>query len=197
MRFALLTALLALAAPASALAANSDAQVGDDFFDPIPVRIQPGDTVTWHWQGANDHTVTSFANQTDSFRSAIMSGSGTFAHTFAKPGRFTYYCKIHPFTMRAAVEVGSAPFPDTSLPTVTRLKAKVSGSSAKLTFRLSERAKVRIAVSGAKAATKTFGKGSRSYTARHLNRGSHTARLRATDASGNRGRTASKSFRVR
>jgi|SRR5215210_1610777 len=198
MRFTGLTLLLALALPTPALAANADVKVGDDFFDPTAV-IEPGESVTWHWQDFNEHTVTSFADQTETFRSARMAHSGTFAHTFAKPGRFTYYCRIHPLTMRAAVEVGPRPFPDTALPRLTSLKPRVSGSSVKLSFRISEPAKVKLSLSGSskKTLTKSFGKGARSITLRHLRRGSYKASLRATDKAGNRGRAVAKRFSVR
>jgi len=200
MRFAGLTLLLALALPTPALAANADVKVDDDFFAPATVQIQPGDSVTWRWDGSDQHNVKTFANQTESFRSAFMSGSGkAFSHTFARPGRFTYYCEIHPQSMRAAVEVGPPPFPDTVLPRITALKAKVSGRAVKLGFRISEPAKVKLSLSGPskKTLTKSFGKGARSITLRHLRRGPYKASLRATDKAGNRGRAVAKRFSVR
>ena len=197
----LLILLTALAVPAPALAANADVNVGDDFFDPVPVRIQPGDSVTWRWSGSSDHSVRAVANQTESFRSAIMSGAGkTFARPFAKRGRFTYFCEVHPGTMRGAVEVGPAPFPDTILPRVTSVKAKVSGSSVKLSFRLSEKSRLRVSLSGPskKRATRTLGKGKSSLVFRRLREGRYRASLRPTDTTGNKGRAVKSSrFRVR
>src|SRR5215211_8570227 len=137
MRLAGLSTLLALALPAPALAANTDVTVGDDFFDATTVQIQPGDSVTWRWNGSDQHNVKAFPDQTESFASPFMSGSGrTFSHTFPNRGRFTYFCEVHPETMRAAVEVGPPPFPDTSLPRITAVKPRPSGGAVKVGFRL-------------------------------------------------------------
>jgi plastocyanin len=198
MRLALTLTLLALAAPAPALAANADVTVGDDFFDAPTVQIQPGESVTWHWTGATEHTVTTSPNQTESFSSKLMS-SGTLTRTFAKPGRFTYFCQVHS-SMRGAVEVGPAPFPDTTLPLVSGAKAKVAGRTAKLGFGLSEKARVRVALSGPskRVVARVLAKGKRAISFRHLLPGSYRATLRATDTAGNKGRTVSlKRFRVR
>jgi len=201
MRLAAALTLLGLAVPAPALAANRDVNVGDDFFDPVPVEIQPGDSVTWRWSGSDDHSVRAVANQTESFRSATVRGAGkTFAHTFAKRGRFTYFCEVHPATMRGSVEVGSPPFPDTILPRVTSVKPKVSGSSAKLSFRLSEKSTLKVSLSGPskRSTTRSLGKGKRSLTFRGLREGRYRASLRPTDTSGNKGRVVKSSrFRVR
>src|SRR4051812_33720059 len=112
---------LGLAAPASA--GESGVTVGDNFFKETTVRIQPGDSVTWSWTGSDTHTVTANPDQTEKFASKQQS-SGSFSHTFAKAGKFGYHCELHPTEMRAVVEVGSAPFPDTSLPRVSRAIGK-------------------------------------------------------------------------
>ena len=198
MRFAGLPILLALALPAPALAANADVKVDDDFFDAPTVQIQPGESVTWHWVGSSEHTVTASANQTMSFRSPLM-GSGSFTRSFPKPGRFTYFCEIHS-GMRGAVEVGPPPFPDTLLPRVSGAKATVSGRTAKVGLRLSEKARVRVALSGPskRVVTRLLAKGRRSIAFRHLRAGRYRASLRATDTAGNKGRTIKlKRFRVR
>ncbi len=46
--------------------------------------------------------------------------------------------------MRGAVEVGPAPFPDTSLPRVSSVGARVSGSAVTVSFRVSETARVKV-----------------------------------------------------
>jgi plastocyanin len=197
MRFAgLLTVLALLAIPAPALAA--DVNISDDQFDTTTVQIQPGQSVTWHWTGMDQHTVTANANQTMSFSSPFKT-SGTFTRSFPKPGRFLYHCQVHA-QMRAAVEVGPAPFPDTSLPRVSGYKAKVSGSRMKVSFKLSEKSRVRVAVSGPtdKVITRLLGKGKRSITFRHLKAGRYRAGLRLRDTAGNKGHAPkTKRFRVR
>jgi plastocyanin len=189
MRFAGAIALLALAAPAPALAANADVQVGDDFFAPKTTKVQPGDSVTWRWVGAEDHSVRANAHQAEAFKSAVMS-AGSFAHTFAEPGRFTYFCEIHPF-MTGAVEVGAF---------VSGAKTKVSGHTAKISFRLSQQARVRLALSGPskRVVRRLLGAGKRSITLRHLRPGRYRASLRPTDTAGTTGPTVkTKRFSVR
>jgi plastocyanin len=186
MRFAGAIALLALALPAPALAANADVQVGDDFFAPTKTKIQPGDSVTWQWVGSADHSVRANAG---AFKSAVMS-SGTFAHTFTKPGRFTYFCEIHPF-MTGAIEVGAF---------VTGAGAKVSGHTAKISFRLSQQARVRVALSGPtkRVVRRLLGAGKRSITLRHLRAGRYRVSLRPTDTAGTTGPAVkTKRFSVR
>jgi plastocyanin len=198
MRLAPLSLLLLLALPASAsAAANTDVTIGDDFFQAPTVQIQPGDSVTWHWTGVDEHTVTARPNQTQRFRSSLMS-KGTFSHTFPKPGRFTYFCEVHS-DMKGVVEVGPPPFPDTLLPRVSSVKAKVTGTTAKVSFKLSEKTRVRVAVSGPsdKVTTRLLGKGKRSLKFRHLKDGKYKVSLRLRDVAGNKGKTAKKSFRVR
>lgn len=178
--------------------ASTFVSIGDDFFDPATVRIQPGETVTWRWAGSSKHSVVANANQTERFRSPLQS-SGSFPHTFAKPGRFTYHCEIHS-NMRGAVEVGSAPFPDTGLPRLAGARARVSGSTAKVSFRLSERSRVRVALSGPsrRVITRVLGPGKRSISFRRLRRGGYRASLRPTDTAGNKGRLVkTRRFSVR
>jgi plastocyanin len=198
MKLILPIALLALAAPAPALAANADVNVGDDFFDAPTIQIQPGDSVTWHWAGIDQHTVTASSNQTISFGSKLQS-SGTFVRSFPKPGRFTYFCKIHS-NMKGVVEVGPAPFPDTTLPRVSGAKAKVSHRTAKVSLRLSEKARVRVSLSGPskKVVARPLSPGKRSISFRHLRPGSYRVTVQATDTAGNKARTVKlKRFSVR
>jgi plastocyanin len=200
MRFAGLLTLLALfAIPAPALAAsNTDITIGDDFYATPTVQIQPGDSVTWHWTGMDQHTVTARPNQTMRFSSPFQT-SGTFTRSFPKPGRFTYHCQVHD-NMRGAVEVGPEPFPDTSLPRVSGVKAKVSGTTAKVSFKLSEKSRVRVALSGPsnRVVTRLLGKGKRSITFRHLKLGRYRAGLRLRDTAHNKGRSPkAKRIRVR
>jgi plastocyanin len=192
--FALL-AVVALAAPASA--ADSTVTVDDDFFKETTVRIQPGDSVSWSWVGSDSHTVTANPGQTEKFASKEQS-SGSFSHTFAKAGRFSYHCEIHPTEMRAVVEVGSAPFPDTSLPRVAGAIGKPGRRQAIVSFRLSEAAKVKLTLRGPtrKSVSKRLGKGSRKLRLRRLKPGRYRATLTATDAAGNKGRPAKARFSV-
>lgn len=197
-RLAVLSAALALplAAPTGASAATANVRVGDDFFNPEVVRIAPGDAVNWVWEGSNEHTVTTYDGQTESFDSGTRTG-GTYTHVFGQRGRFRYFCEVHPLTMRGAVEVGPPPFPDTTVPSFGRTRVMTSPGRARFTFRLSEAATVVIAVRGPsrRRYRKRLGRGRRTVTLRRLRAGSYRARLSATDRAGNRGRAKGR-FRV-
>jgi plastocyanin len=195
MRFglALILSLAALAA-APAWAADSKIDVGDDFFDPSATSINPGDTITWDWSGSNDHTVTSNRRQIDRFKSGIKSGSSaSFAHTFRYPGRFRYFCEIHPDSMQATVTVGTD---ENVAPKVTRARVRVSGRTAKFAFKLSERAVVTVKA-GTKKASKAFGAGRHSIRLKRLKAKRYRGSFSAKDGFGNKSTTVRKRFRVR
>jgi plastocyanin len=189
-----LALVIAATAAAPAQAADATVEVGDDFFSPQLVSINPGDSVTWDWSGSSAHNVKARAGQTERFRSRIQSGADkTFARSFRFPGRFRYFCQVHPDTMRAAVEVGQ---PETVDPRVRRLRVGSSGSTARVAFTLSERSLVTLSVRGARdrRVSRVLGAGRRSIAVRRLPRGSYSAAVTAKDGFGNRSRTARTSF---
>jgi plastocyanin len=179
------------------VAAVVPVSVGDNFYEPGTVRIQPGDSVTWSFDGAFEHTVTASRNQTMRFRSEVMS-RGSFTRAFPDRGRFTYFCEIHGPSMSGVVEVGAPPFPDTKLPVLSRLRARAGDDGVRLGFRLSERSRVKVTLSGPsrRSVTKRMGKGKRSVAFRRLGAGSYRVTLRATDQAGNRGRAVSRRFTI-
>jgi plastocyanin len=71
----------------------------DTAYQPNPVQVSVGDTVTWTNDDATTHTVTSGANgQPDGrFDSSIMAPQQTFEHTFTGgAGEYPYFCVLHP-----------------------------------------------------------------------------------------------------
>jgi DNA-binding beta-propeller fold protein YncE/glucose/arabinose dehydrogenase/plastocyanin len=70
----------------------------DTAYQPNPVQINVGDTVTWTNDDAQPHTVTSSANaQPDGqFDSNVMDPQQTFEHTFTEAGEYPYFCILHP-----------------------------------------------------------------------------------------------------
>jgi plastocyanin len=73
--------------------------LSDNAYQPNPVQISVGDTVTWTNDDATPHTVTSGENGTPDgrFDSSIMATQHTFAHTFTEgPGEYPYFCTLHP-----------------------------------------------------------------------------------------------------
>lgn len=197
MRFglALILSLTGLAAAAPALAADSTVVVGDPFYDPTETSVNPGDSVTWDWasDSTDDHTVTAHARQIDRFTSKLLhGGSASFKHTFKYAGKFRYFCKIHPDSMEATVTVGTD---DGVAPKLTKAKVKVSGHTAKFSFRLSERAVVTVKA-GRKKASKAFGRGKHSIKLKRLKSKRYKGTFSAKDGFGHKSKTAKKRFRV-
>jgi plastocyanin len=187
MRYLLVVAVF-FAVSVPALAATQNVNLEDDQFVPDATSVAKNDTVNWHWKGTNDHTVTSNSRQIDRFKSGIKTKGGRFAHEFKYAGRFRYFCEVHPDTMRATVTVGTD---DGVAPKITRVRARVSGSRVKLSFRLSERS-VLTAKVGRKKVVKTFGAGRHAVRFRRLSDGSHRARLSAKDGFGHIGRKSKR-----
>jgi plastocyanin len=66
----------------------------DNFtFTPGALAIKAGTAVTWTNHDDVPHTVTA---QDHAFSSAGLDTGDTFTHTFDTPGRYVYYCTIHP-----------------------------------------------------------------------------------------------------
>ena len=89
---------------AAALAAPT--VIIDDFkFTPATVTVTAGQSVRFINKDQEAHTVTS----TDHiFDSAGMDSGDTFTYRFAKPGRYTYFCTLHPW-MKGVIVVKAAP----------------------------------------------------------------------------------------
>jgi plastocyanin len=85
-------------------------------FRPAALKVKVGTTVTWTQKDAGVHTVTSgtvaqgtggVTEQPDGkFDSGSIATGKTFKFTFAEAGTYTYFCHIHPATMRGEVQVG-------------------------------------------------------------------------------------------
>jgi plastocyanin len=66
----------------------------DNFtFTPAVLTIAPGDAVTWTNADDVPHTVTATDH---SFRSKPLDTNDRFSQTFAMPGKYVYFCSIHP-----------------------------------------------------------------------------------------------------
>jgi plastocyanin len=71
----------------------------DKAYQPNPVRVKAGGSVTWTNLDTVVHTITYGKGITDPemgtvFDSGMLGGS--FSHRFFKPGTFSYFCQIHP-----------------------------------------------------------------------------------------------------
>jgi plastocyanin len=100
---ALAFVLVAAAVGTSTAAAGTSptVKVADDHFKPGKVTVTKNSTVVWTWKGKHRHSVTEIA---DKFGSKVKR-KGSYKHKFAKKGKFTIYCKVHPIDMRMKVVV--------------------------------------------------------------------------------------------
>lgn len=72
----------------------------DNSFSPSATTVPVGTTVTWTWNGSNQHNVTF----DDGTKSATQS-SGTFDRKFDAAGTYKYHCTIHGAAMSGSVTV--------------------------------------------------------------------------------------------
>ena len=70
------------------------ANSGSNSYNPNPIEIKVGDTVTWINDDSSAHTVTSSNDST--FDSDIMRRGETFSFTFDNVGEYPYFCTLHP-----------------------------------------------------------------------------------------------------
>ena len=75
----------------------------DTAYQPNPIQVSVGNTITWTNDDSQPHTVTSGSNgQPDNkFNSSpnfnpLMAPAATFSHTFTEAGEYPYYCALHP-----------------------------------------------------------------------------------------------------
>ncbi len=65
-------------------------------FNPSPVTVKVGTTVTWDHQDTVPHQIVSDPSGAD-FKSEILSKGDKYFFTFQKVGNYSYHCGIHPF----------------------------------------------------------------------------------------------------
>jgi plastocyanin len=68
------------------------------------ITVNPGDVVVWRNLDPVEHALVSDIGV---FETPLIEPRRTFAHRFDSPGKFTYYCKPHPF-MKAEIIVREA-----------------------------------------------------------------------------------------
>jgi plastocyanin len=181
----------AAAEPGARQAASASVRVADFLFKPSFTRIEPGDSVTWTFVGPDVHNATSQFSSPERFTSDDQLPGKSYTRVFPNAGRFPYICTIHE-EMTGVVQVG----PDTVDPKLTRTKAKRGKTSVRVSFRLSEPAKVSAFVTKpgkrkklrrAKAKQFEDGSGSISIKRSGLAPGRYRVTVTAKDAAGNPG----------
>lgn len=79
--------------------------ISDFKFKPATLTVTAGQSVRFVNRDQEAHTVTATDN---GFDSAGLDTGGTWTHTFTRPGRYTYYCELHPY-MKGTIIVVAAP----------------------------------------------------------------------------------------
>jgi plastocyanin len=68
-------------------------------FDPNPIEISAGESVTWTNNDNEIHDITSGneeeGNMGQEFSSGVLSSGKSFSHTFDKAGTYPYFCSFH------------------------------------------------------------------------------------------------------
>ena len=71
----------------------------DKSFDPNPIEIKAGDSVTWTNDDNEIHTVASGSSEGPTmgqdFDSGTLASGKSFTHKFEKTGTFEYFCSFH------------------------------------------------------------------------------------------------------
>jgi plastocyanin len=174
-----LVLFLMLAAAAPAGAAEVEVGVVDFDFQPATRAIAVGDTVIWRFND-DGHTTTASPGQAERWDSGTKGSGQEFRRTFNRPGRFQYVCIPHSGFMRGTIQVGTDQVRDT----VDRFRARPSGTTVTVSFRLNEPATATYALRGAERRTVRRGRlaaGRHSFRVRNLEAGSYTGTLTLKD----------------
>ena len=94
-------AVLGLTAGHAAAGNSAAVSITEFEFTPPVLTVPAGTTVTWTNDDEEPHTITSAKG---AFGSSGLSHQEGFSHTFARPGRYEYFCALHPH-MKATVIV--------------------------------------------------------------------------------------------
>jgi plastocyanin len=113
---ALLAVMAGLLVSHPADAASSAVTIQNFAFEPTPLTIQIGTTVTWTNQDSTAHTSTSDDSSAQSWSSGALTKGSSYSVTFNQAGTFTYHCDIHPYMQGTIIVQGSATTP-TAVPT--------------------------------------------------------------------------------
>jgi plastocyanin len=88
-------------APSGEASKSEKVDIVEFTYQPDPVVVQTGGKVIWQNQDAAPHTATA---DDDSWDTGTIEKGKIGSETFKEPGKFAYFCEIHP-DMRGTVEV--------------------------------------------------------------------------------------------
>ncbi len=89
----------------TARAAQSGVAIQNFAFNPTPLTVTVGDTVTWTNMDTAPHNATA---ENGGFKTPDLQQGQSASITVNTPGEYTYICTIHPF-MKATLNVQAAP----------------------------------------------------------------------------------------
>jgi amicyanin len=81
----------------------NDVKIDNFSFSPAALHVASGATVTWTNHDDIPHNVVSTENK---FNSPVLDTDQRFSYTFRDPGKYPYYCKIHPRMTGAVIVTG-------------------------------------------------------------------------------------------
>jgi predicted secreted protein with PEFG-CTERM motif len=98
--------------PGAGSSATAACVTANNCFNPNPMNVAPGTTVTWKNTDTVSHYVTSGKPSDNTTGTVFDSGNlikpgSTYQFTFANAGTFDYFCTVHPW-MTGQVIVGGA-----------------------------------------------------------------------------------------
>lgn len=73
--------------------ASPEVSIGNFSFGPGTLTVPVGTTVTWTNRDDTPHTVVSTEGV---FKSKVLDTDEKFSFRFDKPGRYAYFCSLHP-----------------------------------------------------------------------------------------------------
>ena len=86
-------------------AEEAKVKIGNFTFDPPIVKVKAGMAVTWTNEDDIPHTVAAADN---SFKSKPLDTGETYSAMFSTPGRYTYFCSLHPHMKAVIIVEGAA-----------------------------------------------------------------------------------------
>jgi amicyanin len=87
--------------PRAAVAEDAQVKIDNFTFAPPTLTVKAGTTVIWRNEDDIPHTV---ASSTRAFKSKALDTDENFSFTFTEPGRYDYFCSLHPH-MRGQIVV--------------------------------------------------------------------------------------------
>lgn len=143
-------AAVTLAVSASPALAVQSSSIAGFQFEPTPLTVTVGETVTWTNKDAVAHTVTASGKQFDSGK---LAAGKSFSFTFKSAGTYLYTCTLHPYMKGEVIVQGMSamsmpmPMPEAKPPAPMPSPPATPITHAGVTVHLSHRSHRRTSIS--------------------------------------------------